>query len=110
LVFASSCLVEERDGLTRQARDKQNEHWTKRAAFPFPVWSQLFCSGLGQVRTVVGGVADDSFIGASPLRGVQLDRPLTTALGADSIVTIAPNVGRWIVAGEQRRLFWAIYI
>ena len=26
LVFASSCLVEERDGLTRQARDKQNEH------------------------------------------------------------------------------------
>jgi|EP01043_Picozoa_sp_COSAG02_P003838 hypothetical protein len=49
-------------------------------------------AGLGQVRTVVGGVP------TSPLRGVQLDRPLTTALGPDSIITIAPNVGRWIVS------------
>ena len=54
-------------------------------------------AGLGQVRTVVGGSA----AAASPLRGVQLDRPLTTALGPDSIVTIAPNVGRWIVAGND---------
>ena len=49
-------------------------------------------AGLGQARTVVGAVA------GAPLRGVRLDRPLTTALGADSIVTIAPNVGRWIVS------------
>ena len=51
--------------------------------------------GLGQIRTVVGDTG-----AAQPRRGVQLDRPLTTALGEGSVITIAPNVGRWIVAGN----------
>ena len=51
--------------------------------------------GLGQVRTVTGAAVDQS------KRLVQLDRPLTTPLGPDSVVTIAPNVGRWIVAGNE---------
>ena len=45
--------------------------------------------GLGQIRTVVGGTG-----AAQPRRGVQLDRPLTTALGEGSVITIAPNVVR----------------
>ena len=36
--------------------------------------------GLGQIRTVVGGTG-----AAQPRRGVQLDRPLTTALGEGSV-------------------------
>ena len=51
--------------------------------------------GTGQVRTVVGQVR-----GGNVKRDVLLDRPLTTALGEGSIVTIAPDVGRWIVVGN----------
>eukprot|EP01043_Picozoa_sp_COSAG02_P017002 COSAG02_NODE_761_length_17476_cov_195.233067_7_plen_383_part_00 len=51
--------------------------------------------GLGQIRTVIGAGVEHS------MRVVQLDRPLSTPLGPDSVITIAPNVGRWIVAGNE---------
>ena len=48
--------------------------------------------GLGQVRTVTSRAENTAV--------VEIDEPLSTALDESSIVTIAPWVGRWLVAGN----------
>ena len=48
--------------------------------------------GLGQVRTVTSNSENDTV--------VTINRPLTTQLDETSMVTIAPWVGQWIVAGN----------
>jgi hypothetical protein len=49
--------------------------------------------GLGQVRRVVGQAGSDP-------RAVRVDRAFTTPLGPNSVVSLAPNVGNWIVVGN----------
>ena len=62
-------------------------------------WQKAACiviagTGLGQIRTVTSSTSNNESY-------VEVDFPFSTSLDSSSVVTVAPWVGLWLVAGNQ---------